>query len=58
MDWMTYARSLIGVREIRGPKHSGTIMGWIKALGAGKLGVTVRDDETAPNYALCEPVGI
>lgn len=47
MDWMTYARSLIGVRELPGPRHSATIMGWIKALGAGKLGITVKDDETA-----------
>jgi uncharacterized protein (TIGR02594 family) len=46
-EWLTYARTLIGVREIKGPKHSATIMGWIKALGAGKLGITVRDDETA-----------
>lgn len=47
MDWMPYARSLIGVRELPGARHSATIMGWIKALGAGKLGITVRDDETA-----------
>lgn len=46
-DWMAYARSQIGVREIVGPKHSPTIMGWIKSLGAKKLGITVKDDETA-----------
>lgn len=47
MDWMAYARSLIGVREIKGPRHSPTIMGWIKALGARQLGISVKDDETA-----------
>lgn len=46
MDWMPYARSLIGVREIKGPRHSPTIMGWIKALGARQLGITVTSDET------------
>lgn len=45
-SWMPYARSLIGVREIVGPKHSPTIMGWAKRLGAKVLGITVRDDET------------
>ncbi len=45
--WLTLARRLIGVREISGPRHSPTIMGWIKALGAKALGVNVTDDETA-----------
>lgn len=45
-EWMPYARSLIGVREIPGSKHSATIMGWIKSLGAKKLGIAVKDDET------------
>lgn len=45
-DWMPYARSLIGVREVPGPKHSPTIMGWIKSLGAKRLGIAVKDDET------------
>lgn len=45
-EWMTYARSLIGVREIAGARHNQTIMGWIKALGAKALGITVTDDET------------
>jgi uncharacterized protein (TIGR02594 family) len=44
--WLTYAKTLIGVREIVGPKHSPTIMGWIKALGAKVLGINVTDDET------------
>lgn len=46
-SWLVLARSLIGVREIVGAKHSPTIMGWIKGLGAKVLGITVRDDETA-----------
>lgn len=46
-EWMTYARSLIGVREIVGPQHNPSIMGWIKALGSKVLGIDVKDDETA-----------
>ena len=46
MDWMTYARSLIGVREIPGARHSETILGWARNLGAKVLGITVKDDET------------
>lgn len=45
--WLAYARTLIGVREIPGPKHSPTIMGWIKKLGAKSLGINVTNDETA-----------
>lgn len=45
-EWMPYARSLIGVREIPGSRHSSAIMGWIKGLGSRKLGITVKDDET------------
>lgn len=45
--WLQIARSNIGVREIPGPKHNPTIMGWIAKLGAKVLGITVRDDETA-----------
>lgn len=44
--WLTYARSLMGTREIVGPKHSAVIMGWIKRLGTKVLGVVVKDDET------------
>jgi len=44
--WLAYARTLLGVREIPGAKHSPTIMGWIKALGARVLGINVTDDET------------
>lgn len=46
VDWMPYARSLIGVREIPGKKHSAVILGWAKALGAKILGINVTDDET------------
>lgn len=28
--WLTIARSYIGVREIKGPKHNPTIMGWLR----------------------------
>ena len=44
-SWLQYARQLIGVREVPGPRHSPTIMKWIAGLGS-KLGITVRDDET------------
>ena len=45
-SWLTYARTLVGTREIPGAKHSATILGWIKNLGAKKLGITVTNDET------------
>lgn len=45
-DWLKYARTLKGTREIPGAKHSPTIMGWIKGLGAKVLGVGVTNDET------------
>lgn len=45
--WLAYARTLIGVREIPGAKHSPVIMGWIARLGAKVLGIKVTDDETA-----------
>jgi uncharacterized protein (TIGR02594 family) len=44
MDWMTYARSLIGVREVPGAGNSSTIMGWAKRLGAKVLGITYAAD--------------
>lgn len=44
--WVATARSYLGTREIVGPQHSSTIMGWIAALGAKVLGVAVKDDET------------
>lgn len=44
--WLTNARAHLGVREIVGAKHSPTIMGWIKGLGARVLGINVTDDET------------
>lgn len=39
--WLTIARGYIGVREIKGPKHNPTIMGWLR-----KLASWIRDDET------------
>lgn len=39
--WLTIARGYIGVREIKGPKHNPTIMGWLNRLGSW-----VQDDET------------
>ena len=45
-NWLAYARTLVGVREIPGAKHSATIMGWIKSLGAKRLGISVTNDET------------
>lgn len=44
MDWMPYARSLIGVREVPGAGNSATIMGWAKRLGAKVLGITYAAD--------------
>ncbi|KQN09983.1 hypothetical protein ASE85_03365 [Sphingobium sp. Leaf26] len=44
--WVDVARKLIGTREIKGPKHNQTIMGWIKRLGSKVLGIAVTDDET------------
>lgn len=45
--WLEYARSNLGVAEVVGPKHSPTIMGWLQELGARRLGLAVKDDETA-----------
>lgn len=54
--WLAYARTLIGVREIPGAKHSPVIMGWIAKLGAKVLGITVKDDETAWCGTFCAHV--
>lgn len=43
--WLAYARSQIGTREIPGPKHSQTVMGYVRRA-AQWLGVAVKDDET------------
>jgi len=43
-DWMPYARSLIGVREVPGSGNNATIMGWAKRLGAKILGITYAAD--------------
>lgn len=39
--WLATARSLVGTREIVGPKHSSIILGWLD-----KLKAWWRDDET------------
>ena len=39
--WMQVARRYTGIREIAGPKHNSTILGWLD-----KLGAWWRDDET------------
>lgn len=39
--YLTIARGDIGLREIKGPKHSSRIAGWLK-----KLGAWWQDDET------------
>lgn len=39
--WLKLARSYIGVREIPGPKHNPTIIGWLR-----KLKSWIKDDET------------
>lgn len=40
--WMQIANSLIGLREVAGPKHNKVILGWLE-----KLKAWWRDDETA-----------
>ena len=40
--WLTIAKGYQGVREIPGPKHNPTIMGWLRRLGSW-----IKDDETA-----------
>lgn len=39
--WLTIARGYVGVREISGPKHNSTIMGWLRRLKSW-----IKDDET------------
>ena len=39
--WLKIARSFIGVKETPGPKHSATIMDWLR-----KLKSWIKDDET------------
>lgn len=43
--WMRIAKSYVGTREIPGPKHDPTIMGFVRALG-GKIASWVITDET------------
>lgn len=44
--WYTEAKRHVGLREIPGPKHNATILGWAKRMGAKVLGINVVDDET------------
>lgn len=39
--WLAYGLTLQGIREIKGPKHNATIVGWLK-----KLKAWWTDDET------------
>lgn len=39
--WMRIAKSFTGLQEVRGPKHSNIIIGWLE-----KLGAWWRNDET------------
>jgi len=39
--WLTHARSFMGLKEVPGPKHNSTILGWVKSLGGW-----FKDDET------------
>jgi len=43
-DWMPYARSLIGIKEVPGAGNNSTIMAWAKRLGAKVLGITYAAD--------------
>jgi uncharacterized protein (TIGR02594 family) len=40
--WLSYARTQIGIREVKGPKHEPKILGWWKAIKRGGI----KDDET------------
>jgi uncharacterized protein (TIGR02594 family) len=44
VTWLAVARKYIGTREIPGPKHDPTIMGWVRALG-GTLAGWITSDE-------------
>ena len=49
--WLTIAKKYEGVREIAGPKHNPTIMGWLR-----KLGTWIKDDETPWCGTFCAAV--
>lgn len=49
--WLTIAKGYQGVREIAGPKHSPTIMGWLRRLGSW-----IKDDETPWCGTFCAAV--
>lgn len=40
-DWMLEAEKYLGLSEVKGPKHNGTILGWLR-----KLRAWWADDET------------
>ncbi len=46
MKWFEIAQSLVGTRDVVGPKHNPTILSWARKLGARILGINVTDDET------------
>lgn len=49
--WLTIAKGYQGVREIVGPKHNSTIMGWLR-----KLGSWIKDDDTPWCGTFCAAV--
>jgi uncharacterized protein (TIGR02594 family) len=49
--WLGIARKYIGVREVPGPQHNQTIMGWLR-----KLGSWIKDDETPWCGSFCAAV--
>lgn len=49
--WLTIAKGYQGVREIVGPKHNFTIMGWLR-----KLGSWIKDDDTPWCGTFCAAV--
>lgn len=49
--WLGIARKYIGVREIPGPQHNTTIMGWLRRLGSW-----IKDDETPWCGSFCAAV--
>lgn len=43
-DWLEYARTFKGVKEIPGPKHNAVIIGWAVQLGGWVKAYVTNDD--------------
>lgn len=47
VPWLNVAKSLVGTREVPGPKSNPTILAWAKRLGSKVLGIAYLDDSVA-----------